>query len=247
MEEKLDLSIGILAYHSGQTLVNTLLTYFSSEFLHKVNDVTILFQEFSEQDKQIAEHFNISYIAHNTNIGIGQAFIELTEQAKTENIMVLEHDWKLIESIDTTWQRLQSGIDLLDNGYSCVRYRHRTDPGHPHFSEKFNGRWLEYYDKLFETTSPHLLDSLHWLDPAKEFPDKIQKHGEYFVTTSRYGNWTNNPCLYKKQFYLDTVRPFTGGGIDLEGKISKWWCEQKYKVAHGEGLFHHEDLQKHGR
>ena len=28
-------------------------------------------------------------------------FIELTEQAKTDNVLVLEHDWKLIEDKET--------------------------------------------------------------------------------------------------------------------------------------------------
>ena len=37
-----------------------------------------------------------------------------------------------------------------------------------------------------------------------------------------------------------------GDGIDLEGNISKWWATQNYKVAHGEGLFKHNDLKKHG-
>ena len=79
--EKLPLSIGILSWKSGQTLVNTLQTYFDREFLHQVNDVCILFQEISEQDKQIAEHFNIPYIGFSHNVGIGQGFIQLTEQA----------------------------------------------------------------------------------------------------------------------------------------------------------------------
>ena len=99
--ERLPISIGILAWKSGQTLVNTLNTYFQQEFLHQVNDVCILFQEFSEEDKRIAEHFGIPYIAKEGNIGIGQAFIELTEQAKTDNVLVLEHDWKLIEDKET--------------------------------------------------------------------------------------------------------------------------------------------------
>jgi hypothetical protein len=89
------------------------------------------------------------------------------------------------------------------------------------------------------------LDSIHWLDADKEFPQYIQKQGEWFLTTSRWGNWTNNPCMYKKQFYLDKVIPFAGEGIDLEGKISKWWCEQNYYVAHGEGLFKHLDRSKY--
>ena len=71
--------------------------------------------------------------------------------------------------------------------------------------------------------------------------------GDYFVTTSRYGNWTNNPTMYKKRFYLDTVRQFAGDGIALEGNISKWWAQQNYRVAHGEGLFTHNDWQKYGR
>ena len=245
--EKLPISIGILSWKSGQTLVNTLQTYFERQFLHQVNDVCILFQEVSEQDKQIANHFGIPYIGLENNIGIGEGFIRLTNQAQTENVMVLEHDWKLIEDKQTTIERIKSGIDMLNNGYDCIRYRHRKEPGHPHFSFQYQGRELDYYDKEIEVTSPHLLDSVHWCDPFEKFPQYIGKEGEYFTTTSRYGNWTNNPCLYKKDFYLKTVKPFAGGGIALEGNISKWWAQQTYKVAHGEGLFKHIDEGKHGR
>ena len=110
--ERIPISVGILAWNSGQTLVNTLNTYFQQEFLHQINDVCILFQEFSQEDSQIAEHFNIPYIAKEGNIGIGQAFIELTEQAKTDNVLVLEHDWKLIEDKETLRKRLLSGIKI---------------------------------------------------------------------------------------------------------------------------------------
>jgi hypothetical protein len=243
--EKLPISVGILAWNSGQTLVNTLLSYFEREFLHQVNDVSILFQEASEQDKEIAEHFGIPYIALDSNIGIGQGFIQLTEQAKTYNFLILEHDCKLIEDKETTRVRLKSGVDMLNKGYSCIRYRHRANPGHPHFSFQYQGRELDYYDKELEATSPHLLDSVHWCNPSVKFDDKIQKDGEYFISTSRWGNWTNNPCLYKKDFYLETVKQFAGEGIALEGNISKWWAQQTYKVAHGEGLFSHKDEGKH--
>jgi len=245
--EKLPISIGILAWKSGQTLVNSLTTYFERNFLHQVNDVCILFQEVSEQDKQIANHFGIPYIGLQENIGIGQGFIRLTQQAQTDNVLVLEHDWKLIENKQTTIDRLKSGIEMLDKGYSCIRYRHRSEPGNPHFSFRYKGKELDYYDKEIECTSPHLLDSVHWTDPAEEFPQYIGKDGEYFTTTSRYGNWTNNPCLYKKDFYLETVKPFAGSGISLEGNISKWWAQQTYKVAHGEGLFKHIDEGKYGK
>ena len=110
--EKLPISIGILSWKSGQTLVNTLTTYHDNGLFDLVNDVCILFQEFSEEDKQTAEHFNLPYIAKSNNIGIGKAFLELTEQAKTDNVLVLEHDWKLIEDKSTTLNRLTSGLEL---------------------------------------------------------------------------------------------------------------------------------------
>jgi hypothetical protein len=182
------------------------------------------------------------------NIGIGKAFIRLTENAQTDYVLVLEHDWNLIENSETTYERLQDGIYLLDEcPLNAIRYRHRKDPGNPHFSFRHRGNELNYYDPEIECTSPHLLDSLHWLDPSVEFPDKIQKLGQHFITTSRWGNWTNNPTMYKKDFYLETVRQFAGDGIALEGNISKWWAQKKYGVAHGEGLFKHNDYQKYGR
>ena len=243
--KKLPISIGILAWKSGQTLVDTLTTYYENGLFEIANDITILFQDFSEQDYHIANHFGLDSIFLNSNIGIGKAFIRLTQNALTDNVMLLEHDWKLIEDSETTYERLKNGLDLLDSGYHCIRYRHRKYPGFPHFSFKHIGNELDYYDEWHECTSPHLLDSLHWLDPAESFPDKIQRKGEYFVTTSRWGNWTNNPCLYKKKFYLNTVNSFAGEGIALEENIGKWWVKQNYKVAHGEGLFKHIDLIKY--
>jgi hypothetical protein len=135
---------------------------------------------------------------------------------------------------------------MIKSGYDCVRYRHRFNPGHPHFSFNHKGKELDYYDSEIECTSPHLLDSLHWLDPSVEFPDKIIKQGEYFTTTSRWANFTNNPCMYDKSFYLNNIEPFVGEGISLEGNIGKWWARQNFKVAHGSGLFSHVDKVKYG-
>jgi PHD/YefM family antitoxin component YafN of YafNO toxin-antitoxin module len=246
--EKLPISIGILSWHSGQVLVDTLTTYYENGLFDMVNDVTILFQEVTPQDMEIARHFGLDFIGLQKNIGIGQAFIRLTENAKKDYVLVLEHDWNLIENSETTYERLQDGTYLLNEcPINAVRYRHRKQPGNPHFSFRYQGQELTYYDDNSQCTSPHLLDSLHWCEPDIEFPDKIQKLGQHFTTTSRWGNWTNNPTMYKKDFYLETVRQFAGDGIALEGNIAKWWAEQEFGVAHGEGLFKHNDWQKYGR
>jgi hypothetical protein len=247
---KLPISIGILAWNSGQTLVNALESYYNNSLLDIVNDVTILFQEITDEDKQIADHFGIKYIGLNENIGIGKAFIELAKNSQTDNILLLEHDWLLIENQETTYNRLKSGLEMLNKGFDKIKYRHRSNPGYPLFSENaYKGRELEHFDSVMGLTAPHLLDSIHWINtPEINFPDKIQKQGEYFITTSRWGNWTNNPCLFRKSFYLDVVNNFTNNqDLLLEPSISKWWANQNFKVAHGEGLFTHKDLKKYGR
>jgi hypothetical protein len=51
--EKLPISIGILSWHSGQVLVDTLTTYYKNGLFDMINDVTILFQEVTPQDMEI--------------------------------------------------------------------------------------------------------------------------------------------------------------------------------------------------
>jgi hypothetical protein len=245
--DKLPISIGILSWNSGQVLVDTLTTYYNNGLFDIVNDVTILFQEASMQDVEIARHFGLDFIALQKNIGIGKGFLKLTDNAQSDYVLVLEHDWNLIEDEETTYNTLKRSVSAIEMGMDVVRLRHRKNPGNPHFSFRHKGKELTYYDDEIGCTSPHLLDSLHWCEPHIEFPEQIKKSEDMFWTTSRYGNWTNNPCLYKKQFYLDTVRQFAGDGIALEGNISKWWAQQQYKVGHNEGLFMHNDWQKYGR
>ncbi len=247
--EKLPISVGVLAWHSGQTLIDTLSSYHNNGLLSIVKEVTILFQEITDEDRQIANYFSLPYIGLSKNVGIGKAFIKLTEKAEADSVLLLEHDWLLVENQETTYNRLKSGLDLLNSGFNSIKYRHRKQPGYPLYTQTpYQGSELNHYDKEIDLISPHLLDSIHWLsNPDEQFADKIQKQGDYFITTSRWGNWTNNPCLFKKQFYIDNVSPFVGDGIELEGNIGGWWARQNFRVAQGEGLFMHRDVKKFGK
>jgi hypothetical protein len=248
--EKLPISVGILAWNSGQVLVDTLITYYENGLFDTVDDVTILFQEFNEQDYQIAKHFGLDVIGLNNNIGIGAGLLKLAENCKHDNILLLEHDWNLIENKEKTYNQLASGIELLNEDYKCVRYRHRVFPGNPHFSiMKYKDRELEYFDDYYKMYYPHLLDSIHWVEnPDIKFAEFIQKYKDFYVSSSRYGNWTNNPCMYKKDFYIQICKEFSEDGfITSEGEIAIWWANQTFKVAHGDGLFTHNDWQKYGK
>lgn len=243
--EKLPISICILSWNNVKTLENTLKSYKKFGLLEMSEDIVILFQEASDQDQKLAAKYNLKTILLKENIGIGKAIKTLAENAKFENILFLENDWQLIENKNTTFHQLKTGLEFLNKNYDVVRYRSRKKPGHPLHSLKHKGNELDYFDDWHNCTSPHLLESLHWLDPAQEFPDKIQKDGDFFVTTSRWANWTNNPFLVQKDFLLDKILSFAGESVSFERNIAEWWTKQNFKIAQGEGLFMHNDLAKY--
>ncbi len=242
----MEISIGILAWKSGKTLKNTLKSYKNNGLLEISNDITILFQEITEADHQLAKAYKLPYLGLEDNIGIGNGILKLIKNAKYDNFLFLEHDWELIENKETTQNQIKEGLKMLEEGFDVVRFRHRKRPGFPLYSKNLlKGNELEYYDDWHEVNAPQLLESLHWLDPSKEFPDKIQKQKEFFITTSRWANWTNNPFLIKNEFYLNNLASFGGETVDLERKIAKWWSQQNFKIAQGEGLFMHNDFVKY--
>lgn len=249
-KEKLPISVGILSWKSDQTLRNTLESYKNNGLFDIVDDVTIFFQEISENDIKIANEYEIPFISSSDNIGIGHAFYSLSNNAKNENILLLEHDWELIENKETTYQRLYSGMNLLNSGYHSIRYRHRKNPGFPLFGLEYRGKELNHFDSTIQLEASHLIDSVHWVEnPEKQFSDKIFKYQNHFITTSRWSNFNNNPCLYKKDFYMNTIEPFKDKGSlydGLESNISYWWARQNFNIAWGEGLFKHNDIQKYG-
>ncbi len=236
----LNLSIGILTWGSYLTLVNTLESYKKSGLLDMVKDVTIFAQDAKEEDINIADIYQVNIIASPTNVGIGKGLTRLAQFAKTDNILLLENDWVNICDTKDTYDRLLHGIRILiNNKADVVKYRHRKNPGDPLYTRQFAGN---------EMRSPrHLLDCVHWREhPDKDFPDFIQKDIDtgMYITNSKYANQTNNPCMFRRDFYLKNISPFSGDGVALEGAIENWWTEQNFTVAHGEGLFTHYRIDR---
>ncbi len=240
MKEKLNLSVGILSWGSPNTIINTLKSYGTSKLLENVNDVVIFFQEASNFDRELSKFFDIRAIMSETNIGIGKALTALCEASTCDNVILLENDWVNIENPYVTYEELKKGIDILDSKKAdVVKYRHRMYPGEPLYTRQYAGN---------ELSSPkHLFDCVHWcVNPDEKFPEYIKKDEEsgYYLCNSAYANQTNNPCMYKKDFYLKNISPFAGEGVDLEGKIDEWWRKQDFTVAHGKGLFTHYRMDR---
>lgn len=241
------ISIGILSWNSAKTLKNTLKSYRKHGLLDISNDVTILFQEIDDKDRKLVEKYGIKHIGLKQNIGIGKGICKLIENAEYDTILFLEHDWELIENKNVLLERIESGLAMLQNGFDIIRYRSRKNPGYPVHSLRHKGQELQYYDTWHKVNSPHLLESLYWLDPAESFPDKIQKKDEYFITTARWANWTNNPFMLRKEFFLKNIYDIAVSSEHFERDIAEWWVQQPFKIAQGEGLFTHHDREKYGK
>jgi hypothetical protein len=244
----LPVSIGILAWRSGSTLAATLKTYVKHGLTTLTDDLVILFQECSSRDRRLAKRFGIEYVALSENVGIGRGFQLLAERARHEVVLLLEHDWHLVESLTVTRNRLAQGLRLLADGIDCIRYRHRVRYGDPHFSVKYyRGREDGHIDPWVGGRHAHLIDFHHWIDrPEERWPSLIMRRGDHLVCQARYAAWTNNPCMYRRDFYLQAVEPFAGEGITLEKNLTRWWANQPFMVATGEGLFMHSDPWKYG-
>jgi len=245
----LPISAGILSWKSDQSLRNTLESYKRNGLLKIVDDVVILFQEARDEDRKLAKEYGLPYIALDNNLGIGRGFVMLCEQADHPHILLLEDDWELTEDYITTRERLKASLKMLTADTDLVRLRSRKNPGYPLYSrEAYEGRELEHYDPTIDATAPHLFEAIHWVEnPEMKFPGLIYTENGHYVTNSRWSNWTNNPCLHRRDFYIELVSWFGSKGLLLEPEISHWWTRQQFKVAWGEGLFTHNDIDKHGK
>lgn len=258
IKEKLPISIGILGWDSiNSSLPNTLFSYFRNNFFDISDDIVIFFQEINDYDIKLANYFDLKYIGDTENIGIANAFYKIVQNAKYENILILEHDWYLQENFETCFKRIQSSINLLNNGYDCIKMRSMQKTGFPDFSHiRYTENPMSYYDPEIEQYYPHLLDTCHiFKDIHKHFPTEISQTFDnecmYYTSTSRYGNYTNNPCIYKTSFYKQILEKFQNDFNTsekyhgLESLLGKWWATQPFKIAHSEGLFTHFDIVKY--
>lgn len=235
-----DLAILMLTWGRRPTLLNTLESCRRGGLLDQVGEKLLFFQEATAGDREIALKYGFEPILCRRNIGIGEAWKRMAEHTAARFILLLENDWELIEEAREVAAQLVEALEwLARDDADVVRLRHRHDPGVPLCSRHLAFRELSEG----EEATWFLADCIFWREhPEVAFPDKIVRRDGMYVTSSRWACYTNNPCVYRREWYLDTVGPFcVGGGIRLETNIVRWWPRQGFRIAHRKGLFRHND------
>lgn len=220
--------VGILSWKSHKTLEKSLQSYEEVGFKDFFDQVTIIFQDISEEDKILAEKYGYEYVGINQNLGIQHGHQLIYNNIATDYVLVLENDNPIIEDTATSFDRILQALELLENGtIDIMRLRHRFKFGEGFSLEKY----LEYFSiqNLHEKYCQDTIDynafdnfikpikrflrpskadrlagySLYFEKyPDKLFPEYIKKIEEdLYSVSSKIMTWTNQSVLLKRVFY----------------------------------------------
>ncbi len=240
------LSLCLLSWGSRKTLLNTLMSYEKNGLFLKAQEKIIFFQEISEADVRIAKKYDLQFWSSKQNIGIGAAYKLMAEKATGDALIFLQNDFVLAEDLRKDDSQLEAAKKLIgENEVDVVLLRHRKFPGKPH--------WAADHVKGREGAVPtHLFNALYWMEnPDRAFPGIVTKNTDkpvFYMTTSQYSEFTDNPCLYRRRWFLEVLGEMhVKNHPDItwpEQVIQPWWQKQTFRIAHGEGLFTHIRLDR---
>lgn len=227
------ITLSVLSWGSPKTLAQTLDACSGMSF----TDKQIFFQEISEKDIEIANHYKYYAMGSTKNLHISGGYAQLIRACRTEYMLFLENDWKMIRSSLFADEVVEQGMRLLKDGSAdVVRLRAREAPGSPLWTAQFAGN---------EMSRPeHLLDCVHWEPNPSKFEAITEVEPGTYCTTSKFANWTNNPTLFRTDFLRNHIYPRLLNGNDVERNLQSWWQTQEFKVCQGIGLFTHDRIDR---
>ena len=227
----------------------------SAEFLFFINERT------PESDKLLLPYteppFNAKMIGSPNNEGLFNGLKWLIGNATYEHVLFLEKDFRLTESITCTFEQLQAGLHLIEDGEAdVVKYRSRYNGGKPNYAHIL---YAGKEETVFERQPNLLCNFYHWIEhPDRVWPNQFKvcnKDPLYYCVDSEYCNWTNNPFLIKKSWWFENyMEKFVEmvdppEGFDLE-TFMNWhegaWNDRGWTIAQGDGMFTHADTNKFG-
>ena len=245
-----------------KVLGGTLATYEANGLLGGVKDFMIWVNGKTEASEALLQplvhKWGVRLMGSDKNAGQLEAINALVRAATQENVLFLEKDFRLIEPWTCGAEQLSAGVSMLADGTAqMVRYRHRWRAGKPNWAlSMFRGK----EERVFKQQPNLFCNHFHWIEhPEKIWPDKIwfcNKDPYMYCSDSKYCNWTANPHLFSKAWWLKEYvehfekRKWHNNPYENIEYYLNWepnsWNDRGWTVAQGEGLFRHEDFEKWG-
>ena len=165
----------------------------------------IFFQEISQQDRNIADKYNLNTLGNKENIGILNAFIELVQNCKTKYFIFSENDFLLLKNDYNISKTINDVCKILENNpYSQIKLSNYKNPGFLYI--KGGPEWLKQDQSNFK----YKVESLSWTPNPKEFyPNMniLNYNYEWFQFESQDQCWSNHIYACNTNYLKEIVLP----------------------------------------
>ena len=122
------MGLGILSYKAHDTLKKTLASLEQQNVRLLFDDSVIYFNDFCDQDKEIAAAFSYRAVG-GPNIGF-TAQQQLAEHIDADYIVLIQNDCPLIETFSELEKQLTTAVELIEAGQiDLMRLRHQWQVG----------------------------------------------------------------------------------------------------------------------
>jgi FkbM family methyltransferase len=241
------LCIGIIAYQGVKTLKNTLDSYVDNGLFEIANEIYIYFQKLDSPERRawaedvVNKYPGLRPIYNKKNVHYQSLFELVSACSNNKYVMLLEEDFELLSS--NIEEQINNGMYMLQNGADTIRMRSRLNAGGPNYA-------LNTIKKRGEIAKTHTINYIMTRDDAEsKFPEisVCRKTPKTWCTSSKYGQFTTNPELYRTAFLTDILRKVpadTRKFNNFEPYLTKWWSRQDFVVAWSEGIFRHNRLDR---
>jgi hypothetical protein len=221
----------------------------------------------------ILNKYDIQILGEENQIGISKGMLKLVESSKSEYILFLEEDFRISDSLLNSNllddlklkvnDEIRNSIQLLETKRADIlRLRRRDNPGIPNCAFTWKGsEHLLGRQQTPMLNNQTVLDVHFWRDDlTKYFSNVVWRCGnvnkeknfdteKFFCAFSTHTSWTNNPILFSRNWFLEHIGPaaLSDHSTRLEAAISfspPLWNNKCFIVAHGNGLFMHDDVDK---
>lgn len=236
-----NIGLAILTHNRPKVLERTLNSYKENNFFKIFDQKIILLQENLPEVRKVAEKFDLTIYSTEKNIGIGYGNNFLINKLNTDYFIICQDDFKLINS---NINEINDGVNMIKEGLiNCFRLRSLKTPGDPCYS---CNRLPRPNGDLEKTHICSILYKNFIKEPHKDnrFKNifKYNKYYDCYILSSKYANYTENPCIYKKDWYLKNLSKFNKiGGTLAENNIQSFWEVKNFKIGIKKGIFTHDD------
>ena len=251
IDDKINISLGLLSYNAPDTLNQTLQTYKDSGLLDISNDVFAILQKSDKQDEEVkvCENYNIRFIKMPDNGKMASGFKAIYENANNEIVVFLENDFVNYSTKQESINFFKNSINFIENqNIDLIRARNRKNAGEPN-----NGiPMFKHIPQDEFKNNVYLSECVYWIDdPEIIYPDKISRikpligDDKWYFSSSKSCGWTNNAFVTSKKFFKEAVLPHLSGSDNIEDSFTGIWVQQNYNCVFGPGLFTHYRLDGH--